>query len=79
MQQPRRYAISLNHSPCRMAVSREKLRASRSKKLAEREPTKLVQPISAQKEKIRQTVLTTSNRPSALTQGSGRKMAMEIV
>ncbi|GJJ12274.1 hypothetical protein Clacol_006515 [Clathrus columnatus] len=62
----------------RMALSREKLRASRSKKLAAREPTKLIQPISEQKEKVREKVLTTSKRPSALIQGSGKKMSMEI-
>lgn len=62
----------------RMAASREKLRTSRSKKMGTREPAKLIQPLSSQKEKIREGILATSIRPSALIQGSGKKMTMDV-
>lgn len=62
----------------RMAASREKLRASRSKKMGVRESVKLIQPLSLQREKIREAIPAKSARPSALIQGSGQRMTMAV-
>jgi len=62
----------------RMMASREKMRAARAKRLGQH-MVKLVQPISGEKEKIREkVVVTASKRPSALVEASGRSMGMVI-
>jgi len=66
----------------RMAASKEKLRASRKKILASNVVSELVAPVEgeAQPEKIKEKirVSTKSKRPSALIQGEGRSMGMDL-
>ncbi|CCM04611.1 uncharacterized protein FIBRA_06795 [Fibroporia radiculosa] len=67
----------------RMAASREKLRASRKKKLekAKTMSTKLVEPMAAQSsesEKVREKIRVPAKSRSALIPGEGRSMGMEI-
>lgn len=55
------------------------MRAARAKRLLGQHMVKLVQPISSEKEKIREKVVVTANkRPSALVEASGRSMGMVI-
>jgi len=62
----------------RMAAAREKTRAARTKKQLSRQGVKLVQPVgSEEKEKVREKIAV-STRPSALVEGSGRSMGMEL-
>ena len=60
-----------------MAAAREKQRAARAKKQLGREGVKLVQPLSEEKERVREKI-SVSKRPSALVEGSGQSMGMEI-
>lgn len=64
----------------RMAAAKEKLRAHRKKKLEKTTAVKLVQPITADTspEKVRQKIKVATKSRSALIQGEGRSMAMEI-
>jgi len=66
----------------RMVASKEKLRASRKKIHSANIVTELVEPVEgeAQPEKIKEKikVSTKTKRPSALVQGEGRSMGMEI-
>ena len=63
----------------RMAASREKLRAGRVKKQLTRQPVKLVQPVSLpSKTKVREKVTIVARRPTALVEGTGRSMGMEV-
>ncbi|KAF8590434.1 hypothetical protein K439DRAFT_1329780 [Ramaria rubella] len=63
----------------RMAASREKLRAARSKKQLTLQSVKLVQSASLQdKIKIREKILVPTKRPTALVEGSGQSMVMEV-
>ena len=66
--------------PRRMAAAKEKLRAHRKKKLEKTTAVKLVQPITADAspEKVRQKIKVATKSRSALIQGEGRSMAMEI-
>lgn len=62
-----------------MAAARDKLRAARTKKQLARQSVKLVQPVSLQDEtKIREKITVPSKRPTALVEGSGRSMGMEV-
>ncbi|KDQ16219.1 hypothetical protein BOTBODRAFT_257373 [Botryobasidium botryosum FD-172 SS1] len=65
-----------------MVASKEKLRASRKKIHSANIVTELVEPVEgeAQPEKIKEKikVSTKTKRPSALVQGEGRSMGMEI-
>ncbi|THH26568.1 hypothetical protein EUX98_g7624 [Antrodiella citrinella] len=64
----------------RMAVSREKLRAHRKKKL-EKTSVKLLEPVSvdsAVAEPVRQKIKVAAKSRSALIAGEGRSMGMEI-
>lgn len=61
---------------CRMAAAREKSRAARTKKQLSRQTVSLVQP--EEKEKVREKITVSTKRPSALIEGSGRSMGMEI-
>ncbi|KAF8516918.1 ribosomal protein L24e-domain-containing protein [Hysterangium stoloniferum] len=63
----------------RMAASREKLRAARTKKQLSRQSVKLLQPVVVEeKSKVRQKIVVSAKRPSALVEGSGRSMGMEV-
>jgi len=65
-----------------MAASKEKLRATRKKILASNAVSELVAPVEGevQPEKIREKikVSTKSKRPTALVQGEGRSMGMDL-
>lgn len=76
-------ALSMRHltaCACRMAAAKEKLRAHRKKKLEKTTGVKLVQPITADAslEKVREKIKVAAKSRSALVQGEGRSMAMEI-
>jgi large subunit ribosomal protein L24e len=74
----------LSHPPTRMAISREKHRAHRQKvkelEAAKTQSTTLVQPISMESPKTEKLLerIKVRKTKSALIQGEGRTMAMEI-
>jgi large subunit ribosomal protein L24e len=71
--------FSLPHLFSRMAAAREKQKAHRKKVLdAAKSSVKLHEPISAESSKSKEKILVSVKFNSALIQGEGRSMGMEI-
>lgn len=75
----------LSYCRYRMAASREKLKASRRKKLEAKEAKatsiRLVEPMaveSPEREKVREKIKVSAKSRSALIPGEGRSMGMDI-
>lgn len=64
---------------CRMAASREKLRAHR-KKTVEKTTVRLVEPMAVEsmEERVREKIKVHAKSRSALIPGEGRSMGMDI-